>query len=56
MTAARPGIGHEPTETVGPLGRKGRSAGEEGRLVLVLGIAGWNLMVFLPRAAQAARP
>jgi len=26
------------------------------RLVLVLGIAGWNLMVFLPRAAQAARP
>jgi hypothetical protein len=26
------------------------------RLVLVLGIAGWNLLVFLPRAAQAVRP
>jgi ABC-type amino acid transport system permease subunit len=26
------------------------------RLVLVAGIAGWNLMIFLPRAAQAARP
>jgi hypothetical protein len=26
------------------------------RLVLVLGIAGWNLMMFLPRAAQAVRP
>ena len=26
------------------------------RLVLVLGIAGWNLLVFLPRALQAARP
>jgi len=25
------------------------------RLVLVLGIAGWNLLVFLPRAAQAVR-
>ena len=26
------------------------------RLVLVLGIAGWNLLVFVPRAAQAAQP
>jgi len=26
------------------------------RLVLVLGIAGWNLLVFLPKALQAARP
>jgi ABC-type amino acid transport system permease subunit len=26
------------------------------RLVLVAGIAGWNLLVFLPRALQAARP
>ena len=26
------------------------------RLVVVLGIAGWNLLVFLPRALQAARP
>lgn len=26
------------------------------RLVLVAGVAGWNLLVFLPRALQAARP
>jgi hypothetical protein len=26
------------------------------RLVLVLGVAGWNLLVFLPKAVQAARP
>lgn len=26
------------------------------RLVLVLGIAGWNLLMFLPRAIQAAKP
>jgi ABC-type amino acid transport system permease subunit len=26
------------------------------RLILVIGIAGWNLLVFLPRAAQAVRP
>jgi hypothetical protein len=26
------------------------------RLVLVVGIAGWNLLVFLPRALMAARP
>jgi ABC-type amino acid transport system permease subunit len=26
------------------------------RLVVVLGIAGWNLLVFLPKAFQAARP
>jgi hypothetical protein len=26
------------------------------RLMLVVGIAGWNLMVFLLRAAQAVRP
>jgi hypothetical protein len=26
------------------------------RLVLVLGVAGWNLLVFLPKALQAARP
>jgi len=26
------------------------------RLVLVAGIAGWNLMMFLPRALQAVRP
>ena len=26
------------------------------RLVLVLGIAGWNLLVFLPRAAQTVKP
>jgi hypothetical protein len=26
------------------------------RLVLVLGIAGWNLLMFLPKAFQAARP
>jgi hypothetical protein len=26
------------------------------RLVLVIGIAGWNLLVFLPRALQSTRP
>lgn len=26
------------------------------RLVLVAGVAGWNLLVFLPRAATAAKP
>lgn len=26
------------------------------RLVLVLSLAGWNLLVFLPRAAQTVRP
>ena len=26
------------------------------RLVLVIGVAGWNLLVFLPKALQAARP
>jgi hypothetical protein len=26
------------------------------RLLVVAGIAGWNLLVFLPRAAQAVRP
>jgi len=26
------------------------------RLMLVVSIAGWNLLVFLPRAAQAVRP
>ena len=26
------------------------------RLVLVAGVAGWNLLVFLPRALQAGRP
>jgi hypothetical protein len=26
------------------------------RLVLVVGVAGWNLLVFLPRALQAGRP
>ena len=26
------------------------------RVVLVIGIAGWNLWMFLPRAAQVARP
>jgi ABC-type amino acid transport system permease subunit len=26
------------------------------RLVLVIGVAGWNLLVFLPRALQAGRP
>jgi hypothetical protein len=26
------------------------------RLILVIGIAGWNLLVFLPRALSAARP
>jgi hypothetical protein len=26
------------------------------RLVLVLGVAGWNLLVFLPRAAQSVQP
>jgi Na+-transporting NADH:ubiquinone oxidoreductase subunit NqrD len=26
------------------------------RLVLVVSIAGWNLLVFLPRAAQTVRP
>jgi hypothetical protein len=26
------------------------------RLVLVVGIAGWNLMMFLPRTVQAAKP
>lgn len=26
------------------------------RLILVAGVAGWNLLVFLPRAAQTARP
>lgn len=25
------------------------------RLILVIGVAGWNLLVFLPRAAQSAR-
>ena len=26
------------------------------RLVLVIGIAGWNLLIFLPKAAQTVRP
>jgi hypothetical protein len=26
------------------------------RLVLVVGLAGWNLLMFLPKALQAARP
>lgn len=26
------------------------------RLVLVFGIAGWNLLIFLPRALQSGRP
>jgi hypothetical protein len=26
------------------------------RLVLVMGIAGWNLLVFMPRALQSGRP
>jgi hypothetical protein len=26
------------------------------RLILVAGLAGWNLLVFLPRAATAAKP
>ena len=26
------------------------------RLTLVIGVAGWNLLVFLPKALQAARP
>jgi ABC-type amino acid transport system permease subunit len=26
------------------------------RVILILGLAGWNLLVFLPRALQAARP
>ena len=26
------------------------------RLVLVVGVAGWNLLMFLPKALQAARP
>jgi ABC-type amino acid transport system permease subunit len=26
------------------------------RLLLIVGIAGWNLIVFLPRALQAVRP
>lgn len=26
------------------------------RIVLVLGVAGWNLLVFLPRAVQVVRP
>jgi ABC-type amino acid transport system permease subunit len=26
------------------------------RLIVVLGIAGWNLLIFLPRALQAGRP
>jgi hypothetical protein len=26
------------------------------RLILVIGIAGWNLLVFLPRGLQAAKP
>jgi hypothetical protein len=26
------------------------------RLTLVIGVAGWNLLVFLPRAGQAAKP
>jgi ABC-type amino acid transport system permease subunit len=26
------------------------------RVILVVAIAGWNLLVFLPRAAQVARP
>ncbi len=26
------------------------------RLILIIGVAGWNLLVFAPRALQAARP
>jgi hypothetical protein len=26
------------------------------RLILVIGLAGWNLLVFLPRALQVAKP
>lgn len=26
------------------------------RLILVVGVAGWNLLIFLPKAAQSARP
>jgi hypothetical protein len=26
------------------------------RLVLVVGLGGWNLLMFLPRALQAAKP
>lgn len=26
------------------------------RLILVIGVAGWNLLVFVPRAVQAAKP
>jgi hypothetical protein len=26
------------------------------RIILVLGVAGWNLLVFLPKAAQAIKP
>ena len=26
------------------------------RLILVIGVAGWNLLIFLPKAAQSARP
>jgi hypothetical protein len=26
------------------------------RLVVVIGIAGWNLLIFLPKALQGARP
>ena len=26
------------------------------RLIVVMGLAGWNLLMFLPRAATAARP
>ena len=26
------------------------------RLVLIVGVAGWNLLMFLPKALQAARP
>jgi ABC-type amino acid transport system permease subunit len=26
------------------------------RLVLVIGVAGWNLLMFVPKALQAARP
>ena len=26
------------------------------RLILVIGVAGWNLLIFLPRAVQSAKP
>jgi hypothetical protein len=26
------------------------------RLILVIGVAGWNLLIFLPRAAQSGKP